>query len=197
MAEVMVDIDDVLMPTIDSIHELARQAGLHDGTVEPSWAGWDAYGCDEAVYWALWTQFAEEGGYVATQPIPGSVEALRRLLWAGHRIHLVTARGFMAHAEEIRAWTPQWVEEFAIPHHSLTFAQDKVAAMRSLVAPRSDQAYGAFDYAIDDSPRNIRALLEVGVDAYLLNHPHNRDVTDLPRIHSVDAFVDHVIQENL
>lgn len=206
--DIMVDIDDVLMPTIDEIHERSRIAGLHDGSVGPEWTGWTAYGCPEQDYWDIWTQFANEGGYTTTPPVAGAVEALRRIHWLGARIHLVTARGFMAHADEIRAWTPQWVEEFAIPHASLTFARDKVAAMRQIVpqphwtdehrltssSPLSD--WGLFDYAIDDSPKNTRALHQAGVRAYLLSHHHNRETTDLPRIESVGEFVDLIIEEN-
>jgi hypothetical protein len=196
--DVMVDIDDVIFPTIDSIHELARVEGLHDGDVGPEWSGWEAYGCEEQTYWDLWTRFAQAGGYVTTEPIPGTLEALRRLAWAGARIHLVTARGFLAHADEIRAWTPVWVEEFAVPHASLTFARDKVAAMWELFTDPElgMDPYKIFDYAIDDSPKNARALAEAGVKAYLLSHHHNRAELELPRTPSVGAFVDMIFQEN-
>lgn len=167
MAELMVDIDDVVFPLLDSIHDLARERGLHDGTVDPAWRGWEAYGCTEEEYWDLWADFALADGYLVQPPIPGAAEALRWLKWEGHKIHLVTARGFMANAEKIRAWTPQWIEEFAIPHDSLTFAKDKPAVMNQLGV--------WFDFAIDDSPSNYLALDNAGVDVYLLDHAHNRD----------------------
>lgn len=197
--DIMFDIDDVLIPTIDSIHQLALEAGLHDGSVTPKWAGWEAYGCDEQTYWNLWTQWADQGGYVNTPPIPEAAEALRRLAWAGHRIHLVTARGFMAHAEEIRAWTHEWVQEFAIPHHSLTFSQDKAAAMAEILTPNKIHAEiyrdaVRFDYAIDDSPKNVRGLLMAGVRAYLLDHHHNAEETNLPRVPTVSAFADLILE---
>lgn len=187
--DIMVDIDDVLCPTIDEIHELARVAGLHKGEVGPAWKGWEVYGCEPDAYWDLWLTFAASGGYLNTPPIPGSVEALRRLYWAGHRIHLVTARGFMANAEQIREWTPQWVETFAIPHHSLVFAKDKVAAQ--------DTVGARFTYAIDDSPKNIGMLRRDGIEAYLLSHHHNRDAQGLPRVESVGAFADLILKETL
>lgn len=171
MSHLMVDIDDVLIPTMASIHEIARSRGLHDGSARMAWAGWEAYGCHPEDYWDCWTHFAATGGYVDTPPIPEAAEALRALYWEGHQIHLVTARGFMSHSNDIRAWTPQWVEEHAIPHHTLTFAQDKVAAQDDLGV--------RFDYAIDDSPKNIRALTADGIRAYLLNHQHN-EADDIP-----------------
>lgn len=188
--DVMIDIDEVLMPTIDSIHLRAYEAGLHDNS-EPmkTWAGYEQYGCPPGVYWDLWSDFALQGGYLTTPPIPGSVEALRRLYWEGHRIHLVTARGFMQHADEIRTWTPEWVETFAIPYHTLCFARDKVAIQGDLGV--------RFDYGADDSPKNFNALYADGVSMYLVNHPHNAEA-DIPperRVDSLDEVVDTIIQE--
>lgn len=182
--DIMFDIDDVLFPTMYSIHDLAREAGLHDGDVTPTWSGWEVYKlptgqpCPPEVYWDLWSQFAASGGYVNTPPIPEAAEALRKLYFAGHRIHLVTARGFMAHADDIRSWTPQWVEEFGLPWHTLTFAQDKVAAMEDVFQAAPNPANGCkrtFDYALDDSPKNFAALFDAGVESFLLDHVHNAD----------------------
>ena len=80
-------------------------------------------------------------------------------------------------------------EEFALPWHTLTFAQDKVAAM-------NDLDIGRFDYAIDDSPKHIRALRDAGVRAYLLNHVHNKDESSLWRLSTVGEFVDLILEEN-
>lgn len=166
--DLMVDIDDVLIGLGEAIHELAHQHGLHDGVdVWRMWEAWKQYGCDPDAYWEMWTIFANEGGYVKTPPYPEAATALRDLMWEGHRIHLVTARGFMAHAEEIRAWTPEWLEEWALPYNTLTFARDKVAAMGELGV--------VFDYAIDDSPRNYEALDAAGVKVYLRDQPHNEE----------------------
>lgn len=164
--DLMVDIDDVIFPLIDQIHEGARLKGYHDGSVGPEWSA-TQYPCSEDDYWDLWAEFTLANGYVLTEPNHDAVEALRFLLWEGHRIHLVTARGFMKNAEEIRAWTPQWLEEFAVPHHTLTFSKDKPAAQAELGV--------TFDFAIDDHPKNYQALREAGVRAYLLDHHHNRE----------------------
>jgi 5'(3')-deoxyribonucleotidase len=190
--EIMFDIDDVIFPTMYSIHDLALEAGLHDGTVEPRWSGWEVYTlpdgtpCPPEVYWDLWSDFAARGGYLNTPPIPEAAEAMRELYYAGHRIHLVTARGFMAHAQDIRNWTYEWVDEFAIPWHTLTFAKDKVAAQIAVGA--------GFDYAIDDSPKNVEALRSAGIEAYLLDHAHNLDHPYEHRVPSAASFA-KIIQE--
>ena len=164
--DLMIDIDDVIFPLVDSIHEEAHKAGLHDNS-EPvrAWEAYLQYGCPPERYWALWIKFAADGGYLNTPPIPGRVEALRQLHLDGHRIHLVTARGFMANAENIRAWTPQWLEEFAVPHQTLTFIKDKVAAQAELSLE--------FDFAVDDAVHNLEALSSAGIVTFLMNHTHN------------------------
>lgn len=162
---IMVDIDEVIFPMIDSIHDLAFQRGLHDGSIAPAWSGWEVYGCTEDDYWSLWADFALSGGYTSTPPIAGAVETLRDLAFDGHQIHLVTARGFMGNRQNIRRWTPAWVAEFAVPHASLTFSQDKVAAQEVLGVQ--------FDLAIDDSPSNFKKLQDAAVNVWLQSHPHN------------------------
>lgn len=204
--DVMFDIDDVIFPTMMSIHDLARQAGLHDGSVNPTWSGWEVYKlpdgspCPPEVYWDLWSDFAASGGYVETPPIPEAAEALRRLYFAGHRIHLVTARGFMAHADDIRRWTQEWRDEWAIPWHTLTFAQDKPGIMPEVLraSPNPDNPCKRFfEFAIDDSPKNFEALWEAGVDSFLLDHVHNADWVwpknaGAHRMPSVTAFADYI-----
>lgn len=202
--DVMFDIDDVLFPTMMSIHELAREAGYHNGDIDPSWTGWEPYNIEPQAYWDLWSDFALAGGYVSTEPIAEAVEAMRRLYFEGHRIHLVTARGFMNHASDIRRWTIEWLEEFALPWHSLTFSQDKVAAQGELDIEFGGSPWAVdvaeprppfFDYAIDDHPKNVDALRGAGVNAYLLDHVHNKDHVAEHRVASVDNFVDMILEE--
>ena len=183
--DLMVDIDEVIFPMMATVHESAREKGYHDGTAPIAWAGWVHYRLPtgeplpEDIWWDLWADFALGGGYLNTKPIEGSVEALRWLAWEGHNIHLVTARGFMENAENIRAWTPQWVEDFAVPHKTLTFAKDKVEAMHDLGV--------VFDSAIDDSPKNYSTLDEAGIHVFLQDHEHNRDF-DVPDDRRIDTL---------
>lgn len=199
--DIMFDYDDVVFRTMWSIHDLAFEAGLHNNDVDPCWSGWEAYRmpdgspCTPEVYWDLWSDFALSGGYTSTPPIAEAAEAMRRLYFAGHRIHIVTARGFMNHASDIRRWTVEHTEEFAIPWHTLTFAQDKVAAMWDL-SRAGEMSDERFDYAIDDSPKHVNALRETGVEAYLLDHVHNKLEPSPWRTESVGAFVDLILEEN-
>lgn len=201
--DVMFDYDDVIFRTMLSIHDLACAAGLNPKGNDPAWSGWESYEmpdgtpCPPEVYWDLWSDFALSGGYVNTPPIAEAAEAMRRLHFAGHRIHIVTARGFMAHADDIRRWTVEHTEEFAIPWRTLTFAQDKVAAQVDIFRMiHEEPAEGLrFDYAIDDSPKHVNALRDAGVQAYLLNHVHNKLDPSPWRTESVGAFVDMILEE--
>ena len=184
---VMVDIDDVLFPWADGIHEKCRVAGLHDIETYTSWSMWEDYGVEKEA-WLEVVDKATIDGFYQSAPYPHAVEALRSLRWwmgSTVAIHLVTARGMMAHADDIRRWTVEWVEDFAVPHDSLTFTKDKVRAQEKL---------GRFDYALDDGAHNFEALLENGIEAYLLDRPHNQDVEAGDwRVYSVGEFVDIIV----
>lgn len=185
--EIMVDVDDVLMPWADEIHRRCHLAGLHDGTKPwKTWHMWEDYGCSKEA-WLDVVDAATIDGLYHTPPVPGSVEGIRRLYWEGHGIRVVTARGFMAHAEEIRRWTEEYLEEWAIPHHSLTFAHDKVDAQVELGVH--------FDFAIDDGVHNYEALDSAGVAVYLQDRPHNQTFDAERRVQSVGDFVDIVLRE--
>lgn len=193
--DIMIDIDEVLMPTVDEIHRLAFERGLHDGSRPyENWRGYEQYGCEPDVFWDLWSDFALADGYLVTAPKEGAAEGMRELYWAGHRLHIVTARGFMAHATQIREWTPSWLESFAIPFHTLTYAQDKVEA-QGLIGAELGEPIG-FDYAIDDSPRNYEALDTVGVGVYLHDHPHNAWFSGERRVANFGEFVDIILKED-
>lgn len=188
----MVDIDDVLFPLAPALHQVALELGLHDGTEEALrvWHGWKQYGCTKERWNDVFEALHAQDYYRTAQPVEGSLEALRELYWQGHRINLVTARGFMGRADEIRQWTAEWVEEYAVPHHTLTFARSKVEAQATL---------GRFDFAIDDGIHNFEALHADGVRVYLQDQPHNAadEVCWAPigeRVHSVREWAD-IIQE--
>ena len=45
-----------------------------------------------------------------------------------------------------------------------------------------------FDYAIDDGPHNFDALTLAGVQAYLMDQPHNRHLNTDLRVRSLTEF---------
>lgn len=188
MINAMLDVDDVLFPLARGLHRKAHEMGLHDNTIEALrvWHGWKQYGCTVDQWHDVFEALHQEDYYLQAEPIEDTLEPLRELYFDGiARINLVTARGFMGRADDIRRWTAEWVGDFAVPHHTLTFAKDKVGAQAEL---------GRFDAALDDGTHNFVALKRDGVDATLLTVPHNED-DDVParcRVNSVREWCDKV-----
>jgi len=162
----MVDIDDVIVPWFDTVDAGCREAwDAWDAPVCTNWHMWEHYDRTEDEWADVVIRAVQTGLYHSVEPIPGSVEAINLLRWNGHRIHIVTARGFMANGDNIREWTPKYLENFGIGHDTLTFAKDKVAAQ--------DEIGVKFDLAIDDGLHNYRALDAAGIEVWLHSAPHN------------------------
>ena len=178
----IVDIDDTLAPFASAAHAKAHEMGLHDdpeGALRV-WHGWEQYGCSHDEWLQVFIELAKDNYYTTVQPYPGAIEALRDLQWEGDEVHLVTARGFMDLGDEIRAWTQEWKEEFAVPG-TLTFAKDK---------GRIALALGA-THGIDDGFHNWVDLTRVGVDCYLMNQPHNATAEPTVRDWRIDSVADY------
>lgn len=164
--DIMIDIDDVMMPWAETVHNKCGDLGLHDGSVKwASWHMWEDYGCTKEQWQDAVIAATYDGLYTATDPFPGVVDAINSLIWSGHRVHVVTARGFMENGSNIRTWTLEWLQRYGIGHHSLTFAKDKVEAMNELGV--------VFDFAIDDGVHNYDRLHGAGVPVWLMTQPHN------------------------
>lgn len=187
--DIMVDIDDVVVPWFETVDAACRAKwGDHH---EPCsvWSMWEHYGRRQDEWEDIVISAVQTGLYHTTEPIPGSVEGLNRLRWYGHRVHMVTARGFMSNGDNIRQWTPEYLENFGVGHDTLTFAKDKVAAQQTLGLE--------FDYAIDDGLHNFNNLREAGVNVYLQDAPHNRSIETPKRVWSLWEFANIVIRESV
>ena len=182
-----IDIDDVLHPWGMTAHGLCEAAGLTGGNMYTGWKMWEDYGCTEEQWAEVITRAVHEGGLYDVPPIPGAVEALRRLLFAGHEIHLVTARGFMQHGELIREHTTRWIEQYAVPCDSLVFEKNKPDAVRRL----------GLDYFLDDGIHNFQAIEREclpGCQPYLLTAPHNATFYTPFRLDTVGQFADLILE---
>ncbi len=183
---IAVDIDDVLYPWYDRAHEACLAAGLiPPGTPPPT--SWQVHE-DYQVSLEAWVNALEkptlDGSLYDGAPYPGVLRSLERLVEAGHSIHLITARGWLAHGKVIKGHTIRWLEAWEVPYSSLTFAQDKTILMA--------------DVFIDDSPRNIDALIAAKRAVRIVSRPWNADREDLDRLRvlSFNDFADHVLLED-
>ena len=189
--DIMVDIDDVVTPWFESVDEGCREAWDPEGKLGPCrrWSMWEHYGRTQEEWGSIVESRIAHGLYTTLDPIPGAVEAVNRLRWFGHRVHMVTARGFMANSENIRRWTPEYLQRFGAGYDTLTFAKDKVKAQAALGLE--------FDYAIDDGGHNYDALHAAGVPTWLCAAPHNGDHPAERRVDSLWDFANMILAETV
>lgn len=192
------DIDDVMYPWYDLAHAASVKAKLgraHEVT-PTTWTPYEEYGVTAQEWWDVLTEVTHDGTLYDGEPLEGVIEAMQALDNVSHfevvpteiRQVLITARGTAAHGDAIQAHTVAWVVKHLVPAirpPALHFAADKGAKAVEL----------GVDYAIDDHPKNIQAYEAVGVRAALIDKPWNQDFDAAWRIHSVDEFVDTIIEE--
>jgi hypothetical protein len=178
--DIMLDFDDVIVPWADPVHAQCEVLGITNGRMYSSWHMWEDYGCTKEEWENAVIAATTNGLYTDTDPFPGAVEAINEIIWRGHRVHIVTARGFMANGDQIRHWTRLALAKFGIGHTSLTFNKEKVEAMIDLGV--------RFDYAIDDGVHNYEALDAAGVPVWMHTQPHNRSYLAERRTDSLWEF---------
>ena len=184
--DVMVDVDDVIVPWFDTV---LAECGRHWGqpaSTDFGWQMWEHWGRTREEWHDVVISATARGLYTTVDPLPYAVEAINRLRWYGHRVHIVTARGFMENGSNIRLWTKEYLETYGIGHDTLTFAKDKVAAQETLEVE--------FDWAIDDGLHNFKALSEAEVNVWLMDAPHNRSFETDFRVSSLWEFANQVLR---
>lgn len=91
----------------------------------------------------------QRGLFINSKPVPGAIQALRRLSEEGIYIRIITSRICIKwHHAEIVKQTVNWLEHHGIPYWDICFVRDKTTI-------------GA-DLYIDDSPGNVRSLTQAG-----------------------------------
>lgn len=172
--DIMADLDGVFNNWVDPFYPYL--CGVHGITEPTEWRIWHHYrnhDISDEDFVATLNKFAEEGLFTANPPFPGTVEQLKLLVEAGHRIHVVTDRPAAAHDD-----TEKWLNDHQFPHDTLSFSRDKTVFKQ----------YGPGPYfAIDDRVENVQSLRDAGVNAFLLTWPWNED-SALPRVESVEVF---------
>lgn len=163
-------------------------AGKDNGVSPTTWQPYDEYGISDQEWYAILHSGTLDGGLYRHPPYPDAAEAVRRLYWAGHEIHIVTARGQFADGDLIVKYTEEALETYAIPHASLTTrARNKGEVAHAL----------GLDYFLDDSYKNYLDIVWAGVDvrSYLLTRPWNQDEYATARVDTVGEFVDIILKE--
>jgi uncharacterized HAD superfamily protein len=187
--DIGVDVDEPLFPWYERAHEASIKFGLTDGTFMPtSWAPHEEYAAHSGRDIRLEDWWEALGAALDwmydAPPIEGAVDALWRLREAGHRVHLITARGtrLSAICPTIQEHTWKWVLDYNVPADSLTFSKDKT------VKPTQ--------WFVDDSIDNVLNLAKAGTRTYLLTMPWNAERPWPLRVNTVAEFADIILKEN-
>jgi hypothetical protein len=183
--DLLVDYDDVLYPWSTRAHELCVAAGITNGKTVTQWHMWEDYGCESEVLWEVLRAGTLDGTLYDAPMIPGAIIQLHRLRNLGHRVHIVTARGFGEHGELIQAITRDQIRSENVPLDSLTFAKDKAAVAAEL---------GERVAAVDDGFHNYDALDAAGAHVSLMDACHNQSRQDVRRVMSMKQWADHTIE---
>jgi hypothetical protein len=189
------DIDDVLFPWYARAHEACVEAGITNGVEPTTWRPYEEYGCSKEDWLEALDVVTLKGSlYIKHGPDEDAVRALRSLMFDGHEVHLITARGFIGHSRLISQHTVRWLEQYAIPYKTLSFTRAKGRRVAEL----------GLDYFIDDNEGNWRDVAnamwalhrESRGRSFLLDRPWNRNVDTFTgeRVGSVQEYVD-IIKE--
>lgn len=174
-----VDVDDVLHQWYKRAHNaVAREYASSGGFPMPkTWHPYQEYGISRAEWEGILRDAVIDGSLHSGEPIPGTVEAIRRLrryvangtLPSGTKILAVTARGetFSENAGPewlgalVREQTHQWFARHGFEFDDVMFTADKTTAR--------------LDYLVDDNVHNVDACLMAGTTAYLMHRTWNED----------------------
>ena len=174
---IAMDFDDVAYDFCGGVTAVLADEGI-TGEIS-QWEMEHDFGLSKADFWELVYQ-PKHHETLFLQPVAYTVLAqIRRLVYAGHALHIVTARD----GEHPERFCREVLAREKIPASTLTFTSDKAAAVRELEA----------DFALDDRPKNVIAMGQAGAAAFLMTAPHNTNVTGLPRVHNMTEFTNTVI----
>lgn len=183
MASILVDLDDVLYDFCGVAQRVCERAGITSGGTITQWAFERDYDCSREDLWKVLNSATVTGELYEGPPIPRTLSQLRRLRYAGHRVHLVTARGFGPQGALVEALTREWVRLHNVSLDALAFTKDKGGYVEE----------NRITWALDDKPANCAAMLDAGATTFLMLAPHNQNVYGFPRVETVREFADIVI----
>lgn len=175
------DYDGVLSSFHRGVNDYLKIKGYKDIKAEPTqWNFWKDWGWSSKKFHKFWVQGVEDGVIFASPPYPGAIDALNSVYNAGHRVHIITHRGWAQYPGLAEDLTAACLERDGAKYHSLTFSAKKTDVWT--------------DMMVDDKPENIDDLLEAGTDAYLLTRPWNTHIKGRKRVRSVGEFSRKVLE---
>lgn len=179
------DLDGVVYDFRKALSDYLIATGRPECSLEaalPHWDFYEGWGLTLSEYLDLYREGVDAGRVLRFgEPLPGSVDATKRLAAAGHTIHIVTDRSIGSEPGIATRHTEAWLKDHGFVVDSLTISADKTAVET--------------DFFIDDRWENYVARTQAGQNCHLLTRPWNMDFGDVStqRVESVDKFVQIVL----
>lgn len=144
-----------------------------------SYFWFDGNDVTEDQFWSEFHKFGQEGGYRHLDVLPGTLDALQRIVSEGHQIYYITNRPEYARQDTIDA-----LEEHDFPFRkNLFFALgDKPPLINKL----------KIDVFVEDSGRTIEKVAkQTDAAIYCVDYPHNKGIVGrkIFRIRDWDDFL--------
>lgn len=163
-----IDLDGCVYDFVEALRRwIHNDTGRRIDTMGPPTC-WEFFWQDWSMPFAEFKAHCDRGvdaGFIFAvgEPLPDSIETMRKLKADGHSLHIVTDRTFGTRSVTN---TCEWLCVEEVPFDSLTFSADKTVAHTA-----------AF---IDDRPKNVEELRLAGCKGWLLDcnrrdqaqHPH-------------------------
>lgn len=178
------DLDGCLYDFGESVRRyldsIGRTYGWKDDADEPHhWDFYEYWGMDRDEFTQICHDGADAGYIFCGGTRPGAVEAVGRVARLGHEIIIITDRQFGSTPEVSHNNTIGWFAQHGIEYDELVFSANKNAVPT--------------DMFVEDKLENYDALIDAGVDAYLINRAWNQvpggdarkridDISDYARI---------------
>nr|WP_235885727.1 5'(3')-deoxyribonucleotidase [Paenibacillus cymbidii] len=169
LTTLLVDMDSVIVDLMSEWHRRYNER-YHDTLSVAKLRSWDSEiyvkpECGVKIY-----DFLDEPGlFLELQPLPGAIDALRRLK-RSHDVVIVTSSRTYAYTDK-----ELWVERH------LPF----IGKRNLIYSHRKELICG--DLLFDDAPPNLEAFRGSGRLAVAMDYPYNRDV-DVPRVSDWQEF---------
>lgn len=182
MLNIGADLDGCNVMFQVGVNAYLRQQGYTDLRCDPgNYHFWRDWGWEDERWQEFWKAGVEAEVIFNNAPFRGAVEAMNSLYDAGHKIHIVTFRGWPDRPGLAERVTENWLNDRGFKYHSLTFSEDKTIINT--------------DVFVEDNLTNYQDLTAAGTECYLITRPWNKGAKVERRVRSVAEFARTILEK--
>lgn len=155
-----VDLDGCNIDFIEGCNAIRERNG-EELFVPGAWDFYTKVGMSDADFVAWCNKAADDGQLFSNPPVPGAIEANRRIADLGHEIIFITDRSFGNHRFVSQELTHNWLNKWGFIYDYVMFSADKTCVET--------------DIFVEDKLENYDALIEAGTLCCLIDKSWNQD----------------------